>query len=47
MIGGGEEVPGVLVEVGGFPRGVGEWKSVVWTRGMGGLEGVADRIFGA
>jgi hypothetical protein len=42
------ELPGVLVEIGGVRRPVGDWGTVVYANSMGEgvLEGVADLIFG-
>jgi hypothetical protein len=41
------EIPGVLVEISGSRRPVGDWGSVIYADGMGEgvLEGIADLIF--
>lgn len=46
-IGGGAEMPGLLIEVGGSKRGVGDWRTILWTEDMDGLEDLAHMVFGA
>ena len=48
QIGGGVELPAVLVELGGAKRGVGDWGTVLWAkdRRWEALEEVATSIFG-